>query len=62
MQEALKNGVLAGYPIEDVRVELVFGSYHDVDSSRLHSKLQDPWLFRRDAKKLLCPYGTYDEC
>ena len=35
MQEALKNGVLAGYPIEDVRVELVFGSYHDVDSSKV---------------------------
>jgi len=35
MQEALKNGVVAGYPIEDVRVELIYGSYHDVDSSEI---------------------------
>ncbi len=31
--DALKGGVLAGYPIVDLKVELVFGSYHDVDSS-----------------------------
>jgi elongation factor G len=35
MKEALKNGVIAGYPIEDVRVELVYGSYHEVDSSEI---------------------------
>jgi len=35
MQEALKNGVIAGYPIEDVRVELIYGSYHEVDSSEI---------------------------
>ena len=29
IQEALKNGVIAGYPIEDVRVKLIFGSYHE---------------------------------
>ena len=39
MQEALKNGVIAGYPIEDVRVELIFGSYHDVDSSEMAFKI-----------------------
>jgi len=39
IQEALKNGVLAGYPIEDVRVELVFGSYHEVDSSEMAFKI-----------------------
>ena len=33
IQDALKNGVLAGFPLVDVRVKLVFGSYHDVDSS-----------------------------
>ena len=35
IKESLKNGVIAGYPIEDVRVELVFGSYHEVDSSEM---------------------------
>jgi elongation factor G len=33
MQDALKSGVLAGFPTVDVKVNLVFGSYHDVDSS-----------------------------
>ncbi len=33
MKEAMENGVLAGYPMVDIRVELVDGSYHDVDSS-----------------------------
>ena len=45
MQEALKNGVIAGYPIEDIRVELIFGSYHDVDSSEMAFKLQVLWQF-----------------
>ncbi|MEE8340595.1 MAG: elongation factor G [Candidatus Neomarinimicrobiota bacterium] len=35
IKEALKNGVIAGYPIEDIRVELVYGSYHEVDSSEI---------------------------
>ena len=33
IQDAMKNGVAAGYPIVDVKVKLVFGSYHEVDSS-----------------------------
>ena len=39
MEEAIKNGVIAGYPIEDVRVELIDGSYHDVDSSEMAFKI-----------------------
>ena len=39
IQEQLKNGVLHGYPIPDVEVELVFGSYHDVDSSEIAFKV-----------------------
>lgn len=39
VQEKLKNGILAGYPLEDVRVELVDGSYHPVDSSELAFKI-----------------------
>jgi elongation factor G len=39
IREALENGVLAGYPMVDVKVELVFGSYHDVDSSEMAFKI-----------------------
>jgi elongation factor G len=33
IQDALKNGIMAGFPVVDVKVKLVFGSYHEVDSS-----------------------------
>jgi elongation factor G len=39
IREALENGVLAGYPVIDVKVELVDGSYHDVDSSEMAFKI-----------------------
>jgi elongation factor G len=39
IQEALESGILAGYPVVDVRVELVDGSYHDVDSSEIAFKV-----------------------
>ena len=39
IQESLQNGVLYGYPIPDIEVELVFGSYHDVDSSEIAFKV-----------------------
>ena len=39
IQESLKNGPLAGYPIEDIKVTLTFGSYHDVDSSEMAFKI-----------------------
>jgi elongation factor G len=39
IREALENGVLAGYPVIDVKVELVYGSYHDVDSSEMAFKI-----------------------
>ena len=51
MQEALKNGVIAGYPIEDVRVELVFGSYHDVDSSEIAFKVAGSMAIQDGCKK-----------
>ena len=35
IQEALNAGILAGYPVEDIRVELIDGSYHEVDSSEM---------------------------
>ena len=39
IKEALENGVIAGYPMVDVKVELVYGSYHDVDSSEMAFKI-----------------------
>ena len=51
IQEALKNGVIAGYPIEDVRVELVFGSYHDVDSSEIAFKVAGSMAIQDGCKK-----------
>ncbi len=39
IQEALTSGVLAGYPMVDLRVRLTFGSYHDVDSSEMAFKI-----------------------
>ena len=51
MQEALKNGVVAGYPIEDIRIELVFGSYHDVDSSEMAFKIAGSMAIQDACKK-----------
>jgi elongation factor G len=51
IKEALENGVLAGYPMVDVRVELVFGSYHDVDSSEMAFKIAGSMAFKEAAKK-----------
>ena len=46
VQEALKNGVMAGYPLEDVRIELLDGTYHAVDSSELAFKIAGSMALR----------------
>jgi elongation factor G len=51
IKEALENGVLAGYPMVDVKVELVYGSYHDVDSSEMAFKIAGSMAFKEAAKK-----------
>ena len=51
VQDAIKNGVLAGYPIEDVRVELIYGSYHDVDSSEMAFKIAGSMAIQEACKK-----------
>lgn len=51
IQEGLKNGILAGFPIEDVRVELIFGSYHDVDSSEIAFKIAGSMAVKEACKK-----------
>ncbi len=51
VQEAMASGVLAGYPVVDVRVTLVDGSYHDVDSSEMAFKITGSMAFKVAAKK-----------
>jgi len=51
VEEALTSGVLAGYPVVDVKVALTFGSYHDVDSSEQAFKMAAIFGFKEAAKK-----------
>ena len=48
--EALENGVLAGYPVVDVKVELTDGSYHEVDSSEMAFKIAGSMAFKEAAR------------
>jgi len=50
LQSALDNGVLAGYPTVDVKVTLVDGAYHDVDSSEMAFKIAGQAAFRKAAE------------
>jgi len=49
VQEQMRSGVLAGYPIEDVKVTLFDGSFHDVDSNELAFKIAASMCFRQGA-------------
>jgi elongation factor G len=51
IQEAMGSGILAGYPVVDVRVELVDGSYHDVDSSERAFKIAGSMAFKEAMKR-----------
>jgi elongation factor G len=51
IREAMKNGILAGYPVEDIKVRLFDGSYHDVDSSEMAFKIAGSMAFQAGAKK-----------
>jgi elongation factor G len=51
IQEQLQNGVLAGYPVVDVKVTLFDGSYHDVDSSEMAFKIAGSMAFKQGALK-----------
>jgi len=51
IREALDSGVLAGYPVVDVKVSLFDGSYHDVDSSEMAFKIAGSMAFKDGAKR-----------
>ena len=51
IQAAMKSGIVAGYPVVDVRVELYDGSYHEVDSSEMAFKIAGSMAFKDAAKK-----------
>ena len=51
VKQAMLTGVLAGYPMVDIKVALVFGSYHDVDSSEMAFKIAGSMAFKEGAKK-----------
>ncbi|MES9811586.1 MAG: elongation factor G [Candidatus Thiodiazotropha sp.] len=51
VQEAMGNGIMAGYPVVDVKVTLYDGSYHDVDSSEMAFKIAGSMCFKEGAAK-----------
>jgi elongation factor G len=51
IQEAMESGILAGYPVVDVKVELVDGSYHEVDSSEMAFKVAGSMAFKEAMKR-----------
>jgi elongation factor G len=51
IQEAMESGILAGYPVVDVRIELVDGSFHDVDSSEMAFKVAGSMAFKEAMKR-----------
>ena len=51
IQEQMLNGVIAGYPVEDVKVTLYDGSFHDVDSNEMAFKIAGSMGFKEGAKK-----------
>jgi elongation factor G len=51
LQEAMRNGVLAGYPVVDVKGKLYDGSYHDVDSDEISFKVAASMAFKQGALK-----------
>jgi elongation factor G len=49
--EAMETGVLAGFPVEDVKIELIDGSFHEVDSSEMAFKIAGSMAFKEGARK-----------
>ncbi len=51
IQEAMKNGIVAGYPVVDIKAKLYDGSYHDVDSDEMSFKVAGSLAFKEGARK-----------
>ncbi len=51
IQEAMESGVVAGYPMVDIRATLIDGSYHEVDSSEIAFKIAGQMAFREGARR-----------
>ena len=51
IQDAMSSGVLAGYPVVDIRATLTFGSYHDVDSSEMAFKIAGSMCFKEGCRR-----------
>ncbi|GAB4292809.1 MAG: elongation factor G [Ignavibacteriaceae bacterium] len=51
IQEAMRNGVIAGFPVVDVKAKIFDGSYHEVDSDEISFKVAGSMAFREGAKK-----------
>jgi elongation factor G len=51
IQEAMESGILAGYPVVDIKIELVDGSYHEVDSSEMAFKIAGSMAFKEAMKR-----------
>ncbi len=51
IEEAMNNGVLAGYPVVDIKAELYDGSYHEVDSSEMAFKIAGSMALQEGVKK-----------
>lgn len=51
IEQQMKNGILAGYPVVDVKVRLYYGSYHDVDSDEMSFKIAGSMAFREAGRK-----------
>jgi elongation factor G len=51
IQEALGNGIIAGYPVVDIKATLFDGSYHDVDSNEMAFKIAGSMAFKEGARK-----------
>ena len=53
LKDAMENGVLAGYPLIDVKAKLFDGSYHDVDSSEMAFKIAASLALKEAAKNVI---------
>jgi elongation factor G len=51
IQDAMQSGVLAGFPVVDLRATLVYGSYHDVDSSEMAFKIAGSMCFKEACRR-----------